>query len=249
MSETDSGDRNRADVDPASGRSIGAVVGRAAAKWPRRTILEGRLVSLEPLDADAHASSLCESTRGPEGDALYLYLPYGPFPDRASFHADLQEKAHSEDPLYFGIVDKRSGLAMGHASYLRITPAHGCIEVGHILYAPKLQRTAAATEAMYLMAKHAFEDLGYRRYEWKCDALNAPSRRAALRLGFAFEGIFRQHMIIKGRNRDSAWFSMLDREWPARKQAFEKWLDPSNFDARGNQRMPLSPTIPSFRST
>lgn len=249
MAETDSGDRNPADVDPATGLAIGVVVGRAAARRPQRRILPGRLVSLEPLDAGAHADSLYESTCGPEGDALYLYLPYGPFPDCASFRADLQEKAHSEDPLYFGIVDKRSGLAMGHASYLRITPEHGCIEVGHILYAPKLQRTAAATEAMYLMAKHAFEDLGYRRYEWKCDALNAPSRRAALRLGFTFEGIFRQHMIVKGRNRDTAWFSMLDSEWPARKRAFEKWLDPSNFDAQGKQKTPLSAMIPSSRST
>jgi RimJ/RimL family protein N-acetyltransferase len=123
---------------------------------------------------------------------------------------------------------------------LRIEPAHRSIEVGWILYAPALQRTVGATEAMYLLAKHAFEDLGYRRYEWKCDALNAPSRRAALRLGFTFEGIFRQHMIVKGRNRDSAWFSLLDTEWPARRDAFERWLDPANFDAQGRQRVALS---------
>jgi RimJ/RimL family protein N-acetyltransferase len=123
---------------------------------------------------------------------------------------------------------------------LRITPAHRVIEVGSILYTPGLQRTAGATEAMYLMARHAFEDLGNRRYEWKCDALNAPSRRAALRLGFQFEGIFRQHMIIKGRNRDTAWFAMLDRDWPRRRANFERWLDPSNFDAHGNQKESLS---------
>jgi len=244
MSETKAADGNKADIDPATGLPIGVVVGWAAAKRPQRSILQGRLVSLEPLDAAAHADSLYESTRGPEGNRLYLYLSDGPFSDRASFHADILEKAHSEDPFYFRIVEKRTGLALGHAAYLRITPENCCIEVGSILYAPKLQRTAAATEAMYLMAKHAFEDLGYRRNEWKCDALNAPSRRAALRLGFTFEGIFRQHMIVKGRNRDSAWFSMLDGEWPARKRAFEKWLDPSNFDAQGKQRMPLSAFFP-----
>lgn len=240
MTETKAGDANQSDVDPASGSPIGVVVGRAKAERPKWTILQGRLITLQPLDAEVHADSLYESTRGQEGEALYLYLPYGPFPDRASFLADIHGKAHCADPFFFAIVDKPSGRAVGHASYLRITPEHGCIEVGHILYSPKLQRTAAATEAMYLMAKHVFEDLGYRRYEWKCNALNATSRRAALRLGFTFEGIFRQHMIVKGRNRDTAWFSMLDGEWPARKRAFEKWLDPSNFDGQGNQRSPLS---------
>ncbi len=164
----------------------------------------------------------------------------GPFPDRAAFDAHLKQKAASEDPLFFAIIDKRSGLAIGHASYLRITPAHRVIEVGSILFTPALQKTPGATEAMYLMARHAFEDLNYRRYEWKCDSRNAPSRRAALRLGFQFEGIFHQHMIVKGHNRDTAWFAMLDSEWPARKANFERWLDPSNFDAAGNQKMSLS---------
>jgi RimJ/RimL family protein N-acetyltransferase len=148
--------------------------------------------------------------------------------------------ADSEDPLYFSVVDNSSQLAVGRASYLRIEPKHRCIEVGSILYSPALQRTRGATEAMYLMARYAFDDLGYRRYEWKCNALNEPSRRAALRLGFTFEGIFRQHMIAKGRNRDTAWFSMLDSEWPRRKQAFENWLDPANFSADGIQKQPLS---------
>ena len=132
-----------------------------------------------------------------------------------------------------------TGTAAGYASYMRMEPAHGVVEVGNILLTPSLQRTTAATEAMYLMAAHVFDDLGYRRYEWKCNAKNEPSRRAALRLGFTFEGIFRQHMVVKGQNRDTAWFSMLDHEWPARKRAFEAWLDPANFDGEGRQRQRL----------
>src|SRR5262249_22237296 len=151
---------------------------------------------------------------------LWLYLFEGPFEDRAAFDAHLQRKAASEDPLFFTILDKDLNRACGHAAYLNIEPRHRRIEVGSLLFSPTLQRTRGATEAMYLMAQHAFEDLGYRRYEWKCNVLNEPSRRAALRLGFTFEGIFRQHMITKGCNRDSAWFSMLDGEWPARKAAF-----------------------------
>ena len=151
-----------------------------------------------------------------------------------------RERARSEDPLFFAMLEKSSGDAVGYAAFMRIEPAHRVIEVGSILFTPRLQRTVGATEAMYLMARYVFEDLGYRRYEWKCNALNAPSRRAALRLGFTFEGIFRQHMIVKGRNRDTAWFSMLDSEWPKRKAAFERWLDPANFDANGRQRVSLS---------
>ena len=142
--------------------------------------------------------------------------------------------------MFFAILDNPSGKAVGYASYMRIEPVHRVIEVGSILYTPRLQQTTLATEAMYLMARHVFEDLGYRRYEWKCNALNAPSRRAALRFGFTFEGIFRQHMIVKGRNRDTAWFSMLDSEWPVRKANFERWLDPSNFGADGRQKVALS---------
>jgi RimJ/RimL family protein N-acetyltransferase len=163
----------------------------------------------------------------------------GPFREPIAFRSALAGKAASEDPLFFAIVERYTGSAAGYAAFLRIEPAHRVVEVGGILFTPSLQRTAGATEAMYLMAAHAFDDLGYRRYEWKCNALNEPSRRAALRLGFTFEGIFRQHMIIKGRNRDTAWYSMLDSEWPARKSAFERWLDPSNFDSNGRQRTPL----------
>jgi RimJ/RimL family protein N-acetyltransferase len=227
-------------IDPATSLPIGPRVDARHARQPEGVTLTGQHVLLVPLDAEQHGDALYEATHGPEKDRLWLYLFDGPFPDSASFRAALAQKARSLDPLFFAIVDQTSKRAMGYAAYLRIEPTHGCVEVGHIVYAPALQRTRGATEAMYLMAKYVFDDLGYRRYEWKCNALNAPSRRAALRLGFTFEGIFRQHMIVKGRNRDTAWFSMLDSEWPARKAAFERWLDPANFDAAGRQRVALS---------
>jgi RimJ/RimL family protein N-acetyltransferase len=210
------------------------------ANRPQRTRLEGHTVSIVPLDPNAHGDALFAGAGGEPNEALWQYLFEGPFLTRAAFDSHLEQKASSEDPLFFAILDKPSGEAAGYAAYMRIEPAHRVIEVGSILFTPRLQRTVAATEAMYLMARHVFEDLGYRRYEWKCNALNAPSRRAALRLGFTYEGIFRQHMIIKGRNRDTAWFSMLDSEWPKRKATFERWLDASNFDARGQQRISLS---------
>ena len=213
---------------------------RFSGQRPGRTTLAGRLVTLTPLDPLAHGDALYEATRGEASDQLWLYLFEGPFSDRAAFDLHLQRMAASEDPLFFAILDRASGERLGYAAYMRIEPVHRVIEVGSILYTPRLQQTALATEAMYLMARHVFEDLGYRRYEWKCNALNAPSRRAALRFGFTFEGIFRQHMIVKGRNRDTAWFSMLDSEWPARKANFERWLDPSNFGPDGRQKVSLS---------
>jgi RimJ/RimL family protein N-acetyltransferase len=219
---------------------IGARVDGTPSRRPQHTRLDGRAVSVVPLDPLAHADTLFESSSGVENERLWLYLFEGPFATRADFDSHLKQKASSEDPLFFAVVDKASGDAVGYASYMRIEPVHRVIEVGSILYTPRLQRTVGATEAMYLMARHVFDDLGYRRYEWKCNALNAPSRSAALRLGFTFEGIFRQHMIVKGRNRDTAWFSMLDSEWPRRKAAFERWLDPANFEASGQQRVSLS---------
>jgi RimJ/RimL family protein N-acetyltransferase len=219
---------------------VDARVNATPAQRPQPTILDGRVVRLVPLEPLSHATTLFESMRGQENERLWLYLFEGPFATWAAFDSHLKQKASSEDPLFFAILDKHSGDALGYASYMRIEPGHRVIEVGSILFTPRLQRTIGATEAMYLMARHVFEDLGYRRYEWKCDALNAPSRRAALRLGFTFEGVFRQHMIVKGCNRDTAWFSMLDSEWPKRKAAFERWLDPSNFDGNGRQRMSLS---------
>jgi RimJ/RimL family protein N-acetyltransferase len=219
---------------------IGRGVDGSPARRPARTTLPGRVVTLAPLDPQVHGDALYEGTRGAAGDRLWQYLFEGPFADRAAFDIHLQRIASSEDPLFLAILDNASGGAVGYASYMRIEPVHRVIEVGSILYTLRLQQTTLATEAMYLMARHVFEHLGYRRYEWKCNALNAPSRRAALRFGFSFEGVFRQHMIVKGRNRDTAWFSMLDSEWPVRKANFERWLDPSNFGADGRQKVALS---------
>ena len=203
------------------------------ARLPVRTVLEGELVRLEPLDAQAHAADLYAAQEG--ADEIWEYLPYGPFSGEAEFQGWLAARAATDDPLFFAIVDGATGRALGMASFLRITPEHGVIEVGHIWYSPALQRTRHATEAMYVMARHVFDELGYRRYEWKCNALNEPSRRAALRLGFTYEGVFRQHMVVKDQNRDTTWYSMLDSKWPAAKAAFEAWLRPDNFDSGGRQ--------------
>ncbi len=227
-------------IDPPHEVTLGPKVDASAAKLPQRKEIQGRYVILAPLHAATHSEKLWEALRGPANDRLWLYLFDGPFAEYRDFHAALEIKTASAERLYFAVLDRESAHAMGYAAFMRIEPVHRCIEVGSILYAPVLQRTRGATEAMYLMARHAFEELGYRRYEWKCDALNEASRRAALRLGFQFEGIFRQHMIVKGRNRDTAWFSMLDHEWPARKAAFERWLHPSNFHENGRQLSSLS---------
>jgi RimJ/RimL family protein N-acetyltransferase len=210
------------------------------AKRPERLRLEGRYVTLVPIDPDAHGDAIWEGAGGPEHEHLWQYMFDGPFPDRASFDIYMKRRAVDEDRLTYAILDNHSGNPVGHVALLRIEPNHRSIEVGGIMFTPALQRTRGATEAIYLLAHYIFDDLGYRRCEWKCNVLNEPSRRAALRLGFTFEGIFRQHMIMKGRNRDTAWFSMLDCEWPARKLAFERWLDPSNFDAGGGQKSSLS---------
>jgi RimJ/RimL family protein N-acetyltransferase len=219
---------------------LGPVVSTRPAQRPSHCRLDGNFVSLVGLDAGEHAASLFDAVQGPEGDALWRYLFDGPYPDRASFDAALRSKAASTDPLFLSILDRPSGEAIGYAAYMRIEPSHRVVEVGSVLFTPRLQRTPGATEAMYLMARHAFETLGYRRYEWKCDALNEPSRRAALRFGFAFEGVFRRHMIVKGRSRDTAWYSMIDSEWPRCRAAFDAWLSPDNFDASGCQRRRLA---------
>src|SRR5206468_942440 len=222
-----------------SDAALGPPVDSRAAPRPGRVVLEGRDVRIEPLDPLRHGDSLFESTARPEHDALWTYMFDGPFADRAAFDESLARLAASADPLYSAIVDRASSRAAGRAALMRIEPAHRVIEVGSIVYSPRLQRTRGATEAMYLLARYVFDVLGYRRYEWKCNALNAGSRSAALRLGFTFEGIFRQHLIIKGRSRDTAWFSMLDSEWPERKSRFERWLAPENFDPDGRQLTPL----------
>jgi RimJ/RimL family protein N-acetyltransferase len=217
------------------------IIDPTPAPRPERITLQGRYARIVPLDPASHADALFAGTCGPEHDALWTYLFDGPYSDRGAFDRDLRAKAESADPFHYAIVDTVSDRAVGTSALMRIEPAHRVIEVGHVIYSPALQRTRGATEAMYLLARYVFETLGYRRYEWKCHALNAASRRAARRLGFTFEGIFRQHMIMKGRNRDTAWFSMLDSEWPDRKARFEAWLDPANFDADGRQKAPLSP--------
>jgi len=232
-------------MTPPSGarpEGVGRPVGRPLPNWtprprPGRDVLQGRYCRLEPLDAARHAEDLF--TAFSEADEGWTYLPYGPFGDCDGLRTWLEDMSRHEDPLFFAIVD-REGRAVGLASYLRINPEMGSIEVGHIHYSRPLQRTRAATEAMYLMARRAFDELAYRRYEWKCDDLNAPSRRAAERLGFVYEGTFRQDRIYKGRNRDTAWYSITDAEWPAVRAALEAWLDPSNFDEHGVQLTRLS---------
>jgi RimJ/RimL family protein N-acetyltransferase len=199
--------------------------------------LKGRFGSVEKLDPERHGATMWEAIRG--HDELWTYNGFGPFPKAEGFAAWLAERAELDDPYYFSIVDT-AGRSLGMFTLMEIRPAMRVIEVGHVCYGPVLQRTPLATESQYLLARYIFETLGYRRYEWKCSWLNAPSRRAAPRLGFTYEGIFRQHMIVKGRNRDTAWFSMLDSEWPARKANFERWLAPGNFDAAGRQKVSLA---------
>jgi len=192
------------------------------AKQPRHEPLEGNLVRLEPLDVRRHGDDLFAATAG--ADETWRYLPYGPFGGKDEFARWLDERAALSDPLAFAIIDRRAGAARGIATFMSIVPEHGVIEIGHIWLSPHLQRTRQATEAIFVMTRHAFEGLGNRRLEWKCDADNLASRRAAERFGFVFEGVFRQHRVIKGRNRDTAWFSIVDSEWPSRRTAFEAWL-------------------------
>lgn len=206
---------------------------------PPREAIEGRFCRLEPLDPGRHAATLFAANAADEEGRSWTYLPYGPFRNLSTYCEWMNTSCLGNDPLFFAVVDRADGRPAGVASYLRIAPASGSIEVGHIHYAPRLQRSPAATEAMYLLMQRAFE-LGYRRYEWKCDALNAASRAAAQRLGFSFEGVFRQATVYKDRNRDTAWYAAIDAEWPALSDAFLTWLDPGNFDSLGRQRTRLS---------
>lgn len=205
---------------------------------PQRVVLEGRYVRLEPLAA-AHAEDLLAATRVPDMDQRFAYLPADPPATVEAFRDWISERSTHIDPMLFAVVDKATGRAGGWQQLMRIEPAHGAIEIGYVYWGPAVAKTRLATEALYLFARHIFEDLGYRRFEWKCNDRNEPSKRAAQRFGFTCEGVFRQHMIARGQNRDTAWFSMLDGEWPARKAAFERWLDPGNFRADGQQKAPL----------
>ena len=206
---------------------------------PARVVLEGRYVRLEPLNPDVHGDGLFATSSVPDAGGRFAWLPETPPQSRAEFQSWLDKAAASEDPLYFVVVDKASGEVVGRQTFLRIDPANGVIEIGHVYWGPKMARTRGATEAQFLFAQYALGDLGYRRHEWKCNDRNAPSKRAAERFGFQFEGIFRQHMIVKGENRDTAWYAMIDKEWPALARAYNAWLDPANFDADGNQKRRL----------
>ena len=230
---------------------FGQPIGPALPDWqparrPALVTLTGTWCRLEKLGA-GHGDGLWAALQDAEA-SLYAYLGIGPFADRAAFDATLEKLTGDPAYAYYCIVDRRGDAPAGIASYMRIDPANGVVEVGGICYAPRLQRTAAATEAMFLMMRHAFEDLGYRRYEWKCDSLNAPSRAAAARLGFQYEGLFRQAIVTRGRSRDTAWFSIIDSEWPALKQAYLAWLAPDNFDADGRQKSALSDLIAKTRA-
>jgi len=222
---------------------LGQPIGDPVPAWtppprPARDAMSGAYCRLEPLDAARHAADLFEANRRDADGRMWTYLAYGPFDALDVYRSWVERMAASDDPLFFAVVDTASGRAAGVASYLRIDPPNGAIEVGHIAYSPALQRTRASTEAMYLMMRRAFT-LGYRRYEWKCDALNASSRAAAERLGFSFEGIFRQATVYKGRNRDTAWYAAIDRDWPRLERVFTRWLEPENFDGDGRQRARL----------
>ncbi len=226
--------------------ALGQPVGPPVPEWvppPAPTVesLSGRYCRLERLEPSRHAAALFAADRADRSGASWTYLPYGPFDDLESYRAWLGQDASGPDPYFFTVLaaDGPEPGPVGVLSLLRIDPPKGSIEVGHVHYSPALQRTRAATEAQYLLMRHVFDDLGYRRYEWKCDALNGASRAAAERLGFTFEGVFRQAAVVKGRNRDTAWFSVTDAEWPARRAAFEAWLAPENFDGTGGQRRNL----------
>jgi RimJ/RimL family protein N-acetyltransferase len=230
---------------------LGQPIGDAVPGWmppprPSRAALAGAYARLEPLDSERHAAELWDAYAADVEGRNWTYLANGPYAARADFITWTRAASETMDPLFFAIGDP-AGRAVGVASYLRIAPEAGSIEVGHINLSPALQHRPAATEAMYLMMANAF-GLGYRRYEWKCDTLNAPSRAAAERLGFTFEGVFRQALVYKGRNRDTAWYSIVDREWPPLRRAFERWLAPENFDDHGRQRVRLAALITAARA-
>lgn len=206
---------------------------------PERKVLEGRYVRLEPLEAARHGDGLFEASSVSDADGRFRWLPEFAPEKREDFQPWLEKAEASPDPLYFAVIDKASGKVAGRQTLMRIEPAHGVIEIGHIYWGPLVARKPAATEAQFLFAQYAFDGLGYRRYEWKCNNNNAPSKRAAERFGFKFEGVFRQNLVIKGENRDTAWYSIIDKEWPALKKAYEAWLDPENFDEKDQQKRRL----------
>lgn len=215
------------------------VTGWQPRERPARVTIEGRFCRIEPIDLDRHAADLFEAYGTAADGRDWTYLFAEPFTDFAAFRGYLAKAAASSDPFHYAVIDRASGKAVGTFALMRIEPVHGVIEVGSVTFSPRLKQTPLSTEAQYLLMRYVFDDLGYRRYEWKCDSLNAPSRKTALRLGFQFEGIFRQAIVYKGRNRDTAWFAIIDQDWPLAKAAFEQWLSKANFDAQGQQRASL----------
>ncbi|HTW11395.1 MAG TPA: GNAT family protein [Solirubrobacteraceae bacterium] len=223
-------------MSTTSEQPIGEPVAWRPAPWPEPGVHAGAHVTLRPISPEADARALYPVTHEPDGDpSVWTYLPDGPFADLGAFQAELEARAESRDPLFFTVTAPGDDTALGMLSLMSIVPEHGTIEIGHLMFAPALQRTTAATEANFLLAAYAFDDLGYRRLEWKCNALNQPSRDAALRFGYEFEGVFKQHRVFKGHNRDTAWFAITDKRWPAVRAAFETWLAPENFDQDGRQ--------------
>ncbi len=226
------------------GQPIGdEVAGWTGAKRPSRTSMEGRFCRMEPLATERHLADLFAAYSDDTDGRLWTYMTDGPFNSIEELRSWMEPACAADDPLFHALIDLATGKAVGMAAYMRIKPEHGVIEVGSITYAPWLQGTSAATEAMFLMMRRVFNELGYRRYEWKCDALNAPSCRAAERLGFTFDGLFEQAVVYKGRNRDTAWYSVLDRNWPPIEQAYVNWLNADNFDEHGRQKQKLQELI------
>ncbi|HOL63971.1 MAG TPA: GNAT family protein [Accumulibacter sp.] len=224
--------------------ALGQAVGATLTDWrippaPSPVVLQGQWTRLEPLQTEQHAADLHAANSCETSGRLWTYMAYGPFASKDNYRQWLGTHCPGSDPLFYAILPHALGMAVGLAAYLRITPASGSLEIGHLNFAPVLQRSVAASEAIFLLLQQAFA-LGYRRVEWKCDALNAPSRAAALRFGLSFEGIFRQATVVKGRNRDTAWYAVIDRDWPALRTAFVRWLQPDNFDRTGRQRLALS---------
>ena len=207
---------------------------------PERVLLEGRYAKLEPLDALQHSEQLLASARQPGAEDRFRYLFEAPPTGEQDFTTWLEKAASSTDPLFFAVIDRQTGRAEGRQALMRIDPVHGVIEIGNILWGPAIAGTSVATEALYLSASYVFDTLGYRRFEWKCNNHNEPSKRAAQRFGFTFEGIFRQHMVVKGQNRDTAWFAMTDQDWPRLKAGYEAWLRPENFNADMRQKSKLA---------
>lgn len=233
---------------PAGLNALHQPVGPDLPAWtarqrPPRTPIEGRYCRLEPLSAERHAADLFDAFSQAPDAGDWTYMSVGPFADAQAYRRFAEAAQAGDDPLHHAVIDQTTGRAIGSLALMRVDPASGVVEVGFVCYSPRLKRTRAATEAQFLLMRRVFDELGYRRYEWKCDSLNAPSRAAAARLGFQFEGIFRQAMVYKGRSRDTAWFSILDGEWPALRAAYQRWLEPGNFDAQGRQRALLAALV------